>query len=87
MLIVENKNKFKMNNNLSSFKNCFSIVFEGIKIVSTVDCVLGFVPKCWTNVRERKLTVVSFAKGHFDFWNLTLNCVLLFVATSKTSLN
>lgn len=53
MLIVENKNKFKINNILSSFKKCFSIVFEGIKIVSTLDSVLGFVPKCWTNVREK----------------------------------
>ena len=53
MLIVENKNKFKINNILSSFKKCFSIVFEGIKIVSALDSVLGFVPKCWTNVREK----------------------------------
>ena len=34
-------------------------MFEGIKIVSTLDCVWGFVPKSWINVRESKLTVVS----------------------------
>ena len=85
MLIVENKNKFKINNILSSFKKCFSIVFEGIKIVSTLDSVLGFVPKCWTNVREKNWPLLVLQKGHFDFWNLTLNWILLYVATSKIS--
>ena len=27
----------------------FQIMFEGIKIVTTLECVRGFVPKGWTN--------------------------------------
>ena len=29
----------------------FKIVLEGIKIVTTLECVRGFVPKGWTNIR------------------------------------
>ena len=43
----------------------FQIMFEGIKIVSTLDFVRGFVPKSWTNVRQSKLTVVSLTKWTF----------------------
>ena len=49
----------------------FQVVFEGIKIVSTLECFRGFVPKCWTNVRQSKLTVVSLAKRTFWFLKTT----------------
>ena len=44
-------------------------MFEGIKIVSALDCVWGFVPKSWTNVREGKLTVVSLKLDILIFEN------------------
>ena len=43
----------------------FQIVFEGIKIVSALECFKGFVPKSWPNVRQSKPTVVSLAKWTF----------------------
>ena len=32
----------------------FKIVFEGIKIVTTLECVRSFVLKGWTSVRQRR---------------------------------
>ena len=43
----------------------FQIVFEGIKTVTALEYFAGFVPKSWTNVRQSKLTVASFAKKTF----------------------
>ena len=43
----------------------FQIVFEGIKIVNTLECVRGFIPKSWTNARQSKLPVVNLAKRKF----------------------
>ena len=40
-------------------------MFEGIKIVTTLECVRGFVPKGWTNVRQSMLTVISLSKWTF----------------------
>ena len=40
-------------------------MFEGIKIVKTLECVGGFVPKSWTNVKERKLTGISLTEWIF----------------------
>ena len=37
-------------------------MFEGIKIVTTLECVRGFVLKGWTNVRQSMLTVTSLSK-------------------------
>ena len=51
----------------------FQIVFEGIKIVSALECFRGFVPKSWTNVRQSKLTLISLAKRTFYFGKLPLN--------------
>ena len=31
-------------------------MFEGIKTATTLECVQGFVPKGWINVRQSKLT-------------------------------
>ena len=39
-------------------------MFEGVKIVTTLECVRGFVPKGWTNVRQM-LTVISLLKWTF----------------------
>ena len=36
-------------------------MFEGIKIVTTLECVKGFVLKDWTNIRQSKLTVISLS--------------------------
>ena len=36
---------------LSSFKKYeLEIMFEGIKIFSTLECVQSFIPKSWTNI-------------------------------------
>ena len=43
----------------------FKIMFEGIKIVTTLEYVRGFVPKGWTNVRQSMLTVISLLKWTF----------------------
>ena len=40
-------------------------MFEAIKIVSTIECVRGFVLKIWINIRQSKLIVVSLAKREF----------------------
>ena len=40
-------------------------MFEGIKIVTTLECVWGFVPKGWTNIRQSTLTVISLSKWTF----------------------
>ena len=37
-------------------------MFEGIKIVTTLECVRGFAPKGWTNGRQSLLTVISLLK-------------------------
>ena len=36
-------------------------MFEGIKIVTTFECVRGLVPKGWANIRQSILTVVSLS--------------------------
>ena len=61
MVIVENENKFKKCNVFIS-EMFFQIVFEGITIVSVLECFQGFVPKRWSNVRQSKLTIVSLVK-------------------------
>ena len=43
----------------------FKIIFEGIKIVTMLQCVRGFIPKGWTNVRQSMLTVVNLSKWTF----------------------
>ena len=40
----------------------FKIMFEGIKIVTTLDCVRALVPKGWTNIRQIIFIVISFSK-------------------------
>ena len=40
-------------------------MFEGIKIVITLVCVRGLVPKGWTNIRQSILTVTSLSKWIF----------------------
>ena len=50
----------------------FQIVFEGIKIVNTLECVRGFIPKSWTNARQSKLPVVNLAKRTTYYLNVTL---------------
>ena len=40
-------------------------MFEGIKIVTTFECMRGLVPKGWTNVRQSTLTVISLSKWTF----------------------
>ena len=32
----------------------FQIMFEGIKIVTTLECVWSFAPKDWNNIRQSK---------------------------------
>ena len=34
-------------------------MFEGIKIVGTLECVYGFILKCWTNIWQKKLTTLQ----------------------------
>ena len=41
------------------------VVFEGIKIVITLELTWDFIPKSLNNVRQSKLTVVSLAKRAF----------------------
>ena len=43
----------------------FKIMFEGIKIATILECVRGFVPKGWTNIRQSILTVISLPKWTF----------------------
>ena len=38
------------------------IMFEGIMVFSTLECVRGFIPKSWTNIRQDKLTGISLTK-------------------------
>ena len=40
-------------------------MFEVIKIVNTLECVRGFVPKGWINIRQSILTVISLSKWTF----------------------
>ena len=40
-------------------------MFEGIKIVTAIECVKGFVSKIWTNVKQSELTVISLTKWTF----------------------
>ena len=42
-------------------------MFEGIKIVTTFECVKGLVPKVkgWTNIRQSVLTIISLSKWTF----------------------
>ena len=40
-------------------------MFEGIKIVTTLECVRVFVPKGRTNIRQSILTVISPSKWTF----------------------
>ena len=40
-------------------------MFEGIKIVSTLECVRGFILKRWTGIRQSKLTGISLTKLTF----------------------
>ena len=49
----------------------FEIVFGGIKIAITLELSRDFVPKSLANVRQIKLTVVSFAKRTFKFLKTT----------------
>lgn len=35
-------------------KMFFQVLFESIKISSTLDSVRGFIPKSWTNIRQSK---------------------------------
>ena len=37
-------------------------MFEGIMVFSTLEFIRGFIPKSWTNIREDKLTGISFTK-------------------------
>ena len=49
--MVENNYKFKKScYNFQVQEIFFQIMFEGIKIFSTLECVRGFIPKCWTNI-------------------------------------
>ena len=43
----------------------FKIMFDDIKIVTTLEYVRGFVPKGWTNIRQSTLTVISISKWTF----------------------
>ena len=43
-------------------------MFEGIKIVTTLEYVKGLVPKGWTNIRQSKLIVISLTKWRFLFF-------------------
>ena len=40
-------------------------MFEGIKIVTAIECVRGFVSKIWTSVKQSELTVISLTKWTF----------------------
>ena len=40
-------------------------MFEGIKIVTVLEYVMGFVLKGWTNIRQSILTVISLSKWTF----------------------
>ena len=41
------------------------MMFEGIKIVTTLECVKSFAPEGWTNIRQSILTVISLSKWTF----------------------
>ena len=40
-------------------------MFEGIKIVTALEYVMGLVLKGWTNIRQSILTVISLSKWTF----------------------
>ena len=40
-------------------------MFEGLKIVTTLECMKGLVPKSYTNIRQSILTVISPRKWTF----------------------
>lgn len=46
-------------------------MFGGIKIVTALTCLRGFVPKGWINIRQSKLAVISlstwFAQGKHTY--------------------
>lgn len=37
-------------------------MYEGIKIVSMLECIRGFATKCWINIRQSKMTIISLSK-------------------------
>ena len=53
-------------------------MFEGIKIVTTLDCVSGFVPKGWTNIRHSILIIITLQMDIliFEFYLLIENYFL-----------
>ena len=40
-------------------------MFEGIKVISTLECVRSFIPESWANVWESTLTGISPTKWTF----------------------
>ena len=90
---IVNFNWQKLSTGLSQNSNCIFHFLVFLKVnnkarlrkLSFLLSSRSFVPKRCINVRQSKLTVLVLRKGHFNFWKLPLNWILLSAATWKTT--